>query len=157
MNFVTRGNFSGIQSQARGGGVTDGHMGERQFSQLFGNTRDSGSDLLSFEYFQRDALQAADRSQYTSDLTPFGGSNFDWMYGSPGTITDFTHFWPIPKGQNGAPLGQFTQGAPNLYDQYEGTYITPSEERWSLFGKEHQNTDGRYRAVTGGAIYPPQH
>ena len=142
VNFVTRGNFSGIQSQARGGGVTDGHMGERQFSQLFGNSRDSGSDLLSFEYFQRDALRAEDRAQYTSDLIPFGGSNFGYMYGSPGTITDATrtHFWPIPNGLNGVPpaAGSLTQGAPNLYDQLQGTYVTPREERWSVFGKEHQ-------------------
>jgi iron complex outermembrane receptor protein len=140
VNFVTRGNFSGIQSQARGGGVTDGSMGERQLSQLFGNTRDSGSDLLSFEYFQRDALRAQDRAQYTSDLTPFGGSNFNWMYGSPGTITNATqtHFWPIPKGQNGIPPINLAQGQANLYDQYEGAYATPREERWSVFGKEHQ-------------------
>jgi iron complex outermembrane receptor protein len=138
VNFVTRGNFSGIQSQARGGGVTNGSMGERQFSQLFGNTRDSGSELLSFEYFERDALRAQDRPQYTSDLTPFGGSNFGWAYGSPGTITDGSHFWPIPKGQNGTSPVNLTQGGPNLYDQYQGAYVTPREERWSVFGKEHQ-------------------
>jgi outer membrane receptor protein involved in Fe transport len=140
VNFVTRGNFSGIQTQARGGGVTDGSMGERQFSQLFGNTRDSGSEVLSFEYFQRDALRAQDRPQYTSDLTPFGGSNFNFMFGSPGTITDGAHFWPIPKGQAGVPLSaaSLTQGAANLYDQFRGTDVTPREERWSLFGKEHQ-------------------
>jgi outer membrane receptor protein involved in Fe transport len=138
VNFVTRGNFSGIQTQARGGGVTDGSMGERQFSQLFGNTRDSGSDLLSFEYFQRDALRARDRPQYTSDLTPFGGSNFNWMYGNPGTITDGSHFWPIPKGQNGMPPVSLAPGAANLYDQYQGADITPREERWSVFGKAHQ-------------------
>ena len=138
VNFVTRGNFSGIQTQARGGGVTDGSMGERQFSLLFGNTRDAGSDLLSFEYFQRDPLRAQDRPQYTSDLTAFGGSNFGWMYGSPGSITDGSHFWPIPKGQNGVPPVNLTQGAANAYDQWQGAYITPREERWSIFGKEHQ-------------------
>jgi len=140
VNFVTRGNFSGIQSQARGGGVTDGSMGERQLSQLFGNTRDSGSDLLSFEYFQRDALRAEDRSQYTSDLTAFGGNNFGNIYGNPGTITDATqtHFWPLPTGLNGVPPANLTQGSPNLYDQYKGAYITPREERWSVLGKEHQ-------------------
>jgi len=138
VNFVTRGNFSGSQTQARGGGVTDGSMGERQFSQLFGNTRDSGSDLLSFEYFQRDALRAQYRAQYTSDLTRFGGSNFNVMYGNPGTITDGSHFWPIPKGQNGMPPVNLAQGTANLYDQYQGADATPKEARWSVFGKEHQ-------------------
>jgi iron complex outermembrane receptor protein len=138
VNFVTRGNFSGIETRARGGGVTDGSMGERQLSQLFGNTRDSGSDLLSFEYFQRDALLARDRPQYSSDLTAFGGSNFGTIYGSPGSITDGSHFWPIPPGGNGAPPVNLTQGAANLYDRWQGAYVTPREERWSIFAKEHQ-------------------
>jgi iron complex outermembrane recepter protein len=138
VNFVTRRNFSGLYTQARDGGVTDGHMGERQFSQLFGHTRESGSDFFSFEYFQRDALRAEDRWQETSDLTPYGGSNFNVMYGSPGNITDGVHYWPLPKVQNGTSLtaASLTQGAPNLYDQDTGRYITPREQRWSLFGKD---------------------
>jgi iron complex outermembrane recepter protein len=140
VNFVTRSNFSGLQTQARGGGVTNGSMGERQFSQLFGNTRDSGSELLSFEYFQRDPLQAKDRSQYASDLTPFGGSNFDTPIGNPGTILAGNQLWAIPKVQNGKPLtaADLTSGSGNLYDQYQGTDITPGEKRWSVFAKENQ-------------------
>ncbi len=141
VNFVTRSNFSGAQTQARGGGVTNGSMGERQFSQLFGKTRDSGSDFLSFEYFQRDPLQAQDRPQYTSDLTPFGGTNFSTMYGgSPGTIVIGNQMWAVPKALNGAPLtaADLTPGTSNLYDQYKGTDITAGEERWSIFTKENQ-------------------
>ncbi|MFL6604431.1 MAG: TonB-dependent receptor domain-containing protein [Steroidobacteraceae bacterium] len=144
VNFVTRGNISGLQTQARGGGVTRGSMGERQLSQLFGNTRDSGSDLLSFEYFQRDALQAQDRPQYTSDLTRFGGSNFGYMAGSPGSFTDAaqSQFWPIPKGLSGVPPANLVQGPANLYDRYQGADVTPREQRWSIFGKEsHKLTD----------------
>ena len=136
VNFVTRRNFNGTFSQARDGSVTQGQMGERQFSQLFGNTRDSGSDLFSFEYFERDALQSHDRWQYTNNLTPYGGSNFDQPYGYPGTITDGTHFWPLTKGLTGVP-GNLQQGAPNLYDQYLNTDVTPNEQRWSVFGKEN--------------------
>src|SRR5882757_9637787 len=87
VNFVTRKNFSGVSIQARGGSVTSGDMGERQFSQLLGQSRDSGSDFLSFEYFQRDPLLAQDRVQYSNDLTRLGGSNFDGLYGpGPGTV-----------------------------------------------------------------------
>jgi len=137
VNFVTRSNFSGAQTQVRGGGATQGSMGERQFSQFFGNTRDSGNDFLSFEYLQRDPLRSQDRWQQTSDLTPYGGSNFNFPFGGPGTITDGTHFWPVPKVPAGSSLNaaDLTQGAPNLYDQKQDTYVTPREERWSLFGK----------------------
>jgi len=140
VNFVTRNNFSGVQTQARGGGITNGSMRERQFTQLLGNTRDSGSELLSFEYFQRDPLQARDRSQYSSNLTPFGGTNFDTLYGNPGTITDGTRYWAIPQGQNGRTLtaADLSPGAGNLYDQYRGTDVTPAEKRWSVFGKANQ-------------------
>jgi len=140
VNFVTRGNFSGIQTQARGGGVTRGSMGERQLSQLFGNTRDSGSDLLSFEYFQRDALQAEDRPQYSSDLTRFGGTNFGYQYGNPGSFTNATQsqFWPIPRGLNGVLPASLAPGPANVYDKFQGADITPREQRWSVFGKEHQ-------------------
>src|SRR5262249_47998635 len=48
VNFVTRQHFSGLYTQARDGGVTSGHMGERQFSQLFGHTGDSNSLFFSF-------------------------------------------------------------------------------------------------------------
>ena len=152
VNFVTRSNFSGAQTQLRGGGVTNGSMGERQFSQLLGNTRDSGSDILSFEYFKRDPLRAQDRRQETSDLTPFGGSNFNYLWGSPGTITDGTHYWPLPKGQGGTLLNaaSLVQGAPNLFDQKQGTYITPTEERWSVFGKNTLKLNDTFGVFTEG-------
>ena len=152
VNFVTRNNFSGIHTQVRDGGVTNGSMGERQFSQFFGNTRDSGSDLLAFEYYQRDPLRAHDRWQQTSDLTPYGGSNFDFLYGSPGTITDGTHYWPLPKRQNGTSLNaaSLLEGTPNLYDQDEGSYITPQEERWSVFGRESFKFADTFELFTEG-------
>ena len=144
VNFVTRNNFSGAQTQARTGGVTNGSMGERQFSQLLGHTRDSGSEFLSFEYFQRDPLQAKDRWQYTNDLTPFGGSNFDTLFGNPGTMIAGNQLWTIPKGQNGKPLtaADLTPGSSNLYDQYQGTDVTPGEKRWSILAKVNQQVAG---------------
>ena len=144
VNFVTRNNFSGVQTQASGGGITNGSMGQRQFSQLLGHTRDSGSEFLAFEYFQRDPLRAKDRWQYTSDLTHFGGSNFDTLYGNPGTILAGNQLWAIPKGQNGKPLtaADLTPGSGNLYDQYQGSDVTPGEKRWSILAKANQRVAG---------------
>src|SRR5262249_2739699 len=63
---------------------------------------------------------------------------FNLPYGSPGTITDGTHYWPLPRGQNGTSLSVagLSQGVPNLYDQKEGTYVSPREQRWRVFGRE---------------------
>jgi outer membrane receptor protein involved in Fe transport len=141
INFVTRKNFTGASTQARGGAVTSGDMGERQFSQLLGNTRDTGSDFLSFEYFQRDPLLARDRPQYSNDLTAFGGSNFDGPIGAgPGTLTADGQTYALPKSLNGAALtaSALIPGTRNSYDLFQGTYVTPGEKRWSVFSKESQ-------------------
>lgn len=141
VNFVMRSDFSGAQTQARAAGVTDGSMAEHQLSQLFGANLDGGKAILAFEYYQRDALRAADRRQQTSDLTGFGGDNFNTPYGNPGTLTNGISFWPLPQVAGGATLSaaSLTPGSPNLYDQDRGADITPAEQRWSLFGKA--NTD----------------
>jgi iron complex outermembrane recepter protein len=139
VNIVTRSGVSGALSQARTGGVTSGSLGEQQFSQTFGTVGDSSNGLFSFEYFRRTALLAQDRAQETNDLTAFGGSNFNSMYGSPGTIVGPNGYFAIPKGQNGTALSasSLTAGAPNLYDLQRGTDILPNQQRWSLFGKEN--------------------
>src|SRR3569832_901856 len=128
INFVTRKNFTGVSTQARGGTVTSGDMGERQFSQLLGKTRDTGSDFLSLEYFQRDPLLTRDRPQYSNNLTAFGGSNFDGLIGAgPGTLTADGQTYALPKSLNGAALtaGTLVAGTRNTYDNFQGTYVTP--------------------------------
>jgi len=85
--------------------------------------------------------QAQDRAQYSNDLTRFGGSNFDVLYGpGPGTIIVGNQTWAIPKALSGATLtlATLTPGTSNLYDNFQGSYVTPEEERWSVFSKETQ-------------------
>jgi len=141
VNFVTRKNFTGLSTQARGGSATNGAMGERQFSQLLGQSRDTGKDFLSFEYFERDPLLARDRSQYSNDLTALGGSNFEGLSGpGPGTLIAGNQTFAIPKNLSGSPLttAALIPGTSNLYDTYQGSYVTPGEKRWSVFSKESQ-------------------
>lgn len=142
INFVTRKNFTGASTQARGGSVTNGDMGERQFSQLLGKTRDSGSDFLSFEYFQRDPLLARDRPQFSNDLTALGGSNFNSFYGAgSGTLFAGSQMYALPKNLSGsaATASSLIPGTSNSYNLYEGAYVTPGETRWSVFSKESQH------------------
>jgi len=80
VNFVTRSNFTGLETQATGGGVTSGSLREGEFSQLWGQQWDGGHAVAGFEFYHRDALRARDRRQETSDLRAFGGSNFDVPY-----------------------------------------------------------------------------
>lgn len=133
VNFVTRPNFSGALTQVRGGGGTDGSQGQRQLSQIVG----IGTGLVGFEFFQQDPLLARQRWQETSNLTPFGGSDFRIPFANPGTIFEDGRYYPVPSGPHGAALStlNLAPGAPNLYDQFQGTDITPDQRRWSVFGR----------------------
>ena len=139
VNFVTRQNFSGLESQLRLGTTTSGGRDEEQVSQLSGTNWDAGNAFVAFEYYHQDALRAGDRWQATNNLTPFGGSNFNSYYGSPGTVLVPTGpgagYYPLPRDQDGTSLTNLQPGAANLYDIFKGTDVTPDERRFSVFGK----------------------
>jgi iron complex outermembrane receptor protein len=59
VNFILREDFEGVETRLRAG-AADG-TNEYRASQALGNAWDSGNFVASFEYFQRDALDAADR------------------------------------------------------------------------------------------------
>ena len=66
VNFVLRKDFEGAETRLRAGAVTEGSSQEYQVGQTFGHNWDSGNALLSYEYYQRNALLASDRS-YTRE------------------------------------------------------------------------------------------
>ena len=86
VNFILRNKFDGAETIARGGSGTRGDLQEYLFSQTLGKTWDGGSGLVSFEFYDRGALPAADRAYAVSDLRPFGGGNFDTNLTNPGNI-----------------------------------------------------------------------
>jgi len=127
----------GKRTQIRMGGVTDGSTKERQFSQLFGLVRESGYGLLAFEYYDRDRLDAAARSQATSDLRAFGGSNFDAV---SATILSGGQTYAIPRGQNGTALNpaRLVPGTQNYSDLWQGATVLPRERRISVLASYRQ-------------------
>ena len=134
VNFVLRGALSETVSDAVIGHLTRGSLGEKEFSQSLSKKWGRGGGVMSLEYYSRDELPASERSQATSDLTQWGGSNFNNFAGNPGTIVDSQgHLWGIPARQDGSSLtpAQLTPG-PNLYDRDAGTWILPHQERLSL-------------------------
>src|SRR5262249_4749136 len=105
VNFVLRGAGGPPETRARIGGS----LGERLFSQSSAKQGDVGSITLAGEYYERDALYAAERALATSNLTPWGGSNFGNPAGNPGTLVDTRsdgtlEQWGLPSGQNGTGL-----------------------------------------------------
>ena len=135
VNFVLRSDFSGAQTQLRDGDFNGNPLGGRTFSQLLGGRFGSTTAMMGFELYERGALPASDRLQATSNLTPFGGTNFDQLYGVPGTLFAGGQTFAIPAG--GIARGatpQLTPGTENLYDEWSGADVVPDEKRWSVFG-----------------------
>jgi iron complex outermembrane receptor protein len=138
VNFVLRNKLDGAETVARGGSGTRGDLQEYLFSQTVGKSWDEGSGLLSFEFYRRGPLPAADRSYAVSDLRPFGGADFDTNLTNPGNIISLANgqTWAIPHGQNGMHLtaADLVAGSENLQNQYLDAQIIPSQERWNLYG-----------------------
>jgi len=112
----------------------NGPLGEKTFSQMFAREWDRFAGLLSFEYYSRQELPAFDRSQGTSDLSPWHGTNFDSLASNPATLIDSQGgLWGVPPGQDGTSLtpSQLLPG-PNLSDTLAGTWLLPQQERLNL-------------------------
>src|ERR1700727_331661 len=71
VNIIMRHDFDGLESRARVGGVTDGSSHETQLGQSAGKNWGTGSALLSYEFYDRTPLSAADRSYTSSAPLPF--------------------------------------------------------------------------------------
>jgi outer membrane receptor protein involved in Fe transport len=153
VNFVLRQRFEGAETIARGGSGTRGDLQEYLFSQTLGNAWDSGSGLVSFEFYSRGALPAADRAYAASDLRPYGGGNFDTNLTNPGNIISpaTRQTWAIPAGQNGMHLAatDLVAGTQNLQNTYSGgNQIIPSQQRWSLYTNLRQALGDRVNVFT---------
>lgn len=138
VNFVTRQDV-GLETHVEVGGLAKGAAYDESFGQSSGRRWATGSLFALFEYDERDALPADRRRLATSDLSPFGGQNFDTVYGNPGTVVTFSPTqgyttWAIPHEQDGIRLSpaQLVPGTQNLYDQYAGAMLLPRQQLSSL-------------------------
>ncbi len=142
VNFTLRDKFDGAETIARGGSGTRGDLQEYLLSHTLGSSWDGGNGLISFEFYRRGALPAADRSYAVSNLRPFGGGDFDVGLSNPGNIIDpqTGKTWAIPAGQNGTHLtaADLTAGTMNVQNRYLGAQIIPNQERWTLYASGRQ-------------------
>jgi len=144
VNFILRDRLEGGETIARGGSGTRGDLQEYLFAQTLGKSWESGNALVSFEYYDRGALAAADRAYAMSDLRSFGGYDFDTNFSNPGNIISPAtgRTWAIPSGQNGTHLtaADLIAGTQNLQNRYaDGREIVPSQKRWTLYGTVHES------------------
>src|SRR5262249_17826001 len=132
---VLRSDFNGAQTQLRDGDFNGNPLGGRTLSQLLGGRFGSTTAMVGFELYERGALPASDRLQATNNLTSFSGTNFDQLYGVPGTIFAGGTTFAIPAGGIGrGATPQLTPGTENFYDEWNGADVLLDEKRWSAFG-----------------------
>lgn len=146
INIILRHDYRGAETQLRFGTTTGNGPNEALAAQTLGSVWDSGSGLLTLEYWRRGDLPAADRLQsLDSDLETLGGGNFDTMLGNPGTILVGSETWAIPPGQDGRSLtaAALVPGTVNLHDSNTGTDVLPRHERWSVVGTLRQQLGER--------------
>jgi iron complex outermembrane receptor protein len=134
VNFVLRDAFSAPRTTASVGHLTSGSLGEKEFSQSIARQWGRGGGVLAVEYYSRDELPASARAQATSDLRPWGGSNFDSLSSNPATILDSTgRVYGIPAGQNGTSLTPAELlPHPNTTDLEAGSWLLPHQQRLNL-------------------------
>lgn len=154
VNIVTRQDYDGAETQARYGSVTSGGAAEYQLAQTFGASWDAGNALVSLEYYHRDALPANARAQMDSDLRRFGGSNFDWNFCNPGTISAGGRSFAIPSGQDGSALtpADFSGGTQNLCSRNEGSDLLAESKRWNALGTVRQQVSDRFTVFADAAF-----
>lgn len=145
VNFALKHRLQGAELNAMFGEASGSTLHEKKFDFAAGMQGDFWNAMLSAGYYRRGDLPADRRDLATSDLTPYGGNNFNTLFGNPGTIIDGGQTWAIPKGQNGQHLtaNQLVAGTANWYDRYTGVDILPSEQLVSLLGTLDARLDDR--------------
>lgn len=139
VNFIMLDDYSGAETGVRFGSASGSQNDEVLFSQLLGTDWSDGSILFSYEYHYQDNLASETRDfAADSDLTRFGGSNFDSSRSSPGNILDQFGSAPafaIPSGQDGTDLEpeDLIPGAVNLENTRTGTDLLPQREQHNVF------------------------
>lgn len=146
VNFILREDYDGAEMQATVGQSTQSDLTRQALAQTVGTGWGSGKALLSFEYAKRDGLASVRREPTAqSNLTGWGGDNFDVMLGNPGTILTGLQTWAIPKGQNGRSLKpeDLTAGTANFYNSHEGSEVLPASHRLSVMATARQEVSDR--------------
>lgn len=170
VNFILRRNLNGVEVTGRGG-FADGYS-ERSAEVAAGKVWDSGQFMLALSSNYHTNLAGSDRDYNSSDLRPFGGSDFRSTSCTPGTITIGTTTYAVPNG-NPTP-GSLVAGTRNLCNNWTRADLIPEQrrstalitftqkfsERISLIGDGHiarRKYDGQYEQAGTTLTIPDDH
>ncbi len=103
VNFITRRNVDGVEASLQTG-AADAY-GTVNAGVLAGTTWDSGSLLVSYNYSDRDNLEAVDRDYVRANQTARGGRDFTPNRCGPASITVGGQTYYTPYAAAGAVAG----------------------------------------------------
>lgn len=134
-NFRLRRDFVGAETRLVATPAVGSASWRLKLSQLLGSHWGALNWVIGLDYICKDAVPASRRAEGTSNLTPFGGNDFSWPYGDPGTIVLPSGSYAIPVLPEGSILSprDFTKRTPNLYDTRVGTDLLPRTRTVSGF------------------------
>ncbi|HVY81823.1 MAG TPA: TonB-dependent receptor [Steroidobacteraceae bacterium] len=135
VNFVLIDTIPGAQTEASYGAATRGQLSDNRVSQLVGFHSRPFDGLIGLDFYARDDLPSADREQARSDLTSFGGDNFDAIQSNPATIVLGNELWGVPHDQDGKNLttADLIPNQPNRTNRYANTDLLPTQQRWTAY------------------------
>ena len=142
VNFITRRGVEGVEASVQGGSG-DGYSTVNA-GILGGTVWDDGSFLISYNYSDRDNLEAVDRDYIRADQTPRGGRNFTPNRCGPASITIGTTTYYTPYSTPGVVAGDCD---PSLHAD-----VLASETRNSIFSTIEQGVGDRL-TLTADFIY----
>ena len=137
VNFVLHDKFEDWDTRVRYGTVTEGGFRRGQASQTGGWNWGSGGMIATFEFAAQGAVPTSARALATSNLTPFGGTNFDDPFASPGNIVGRTNTYAIRINPISGQVA-LVPGTENQQNRYEGADITPGQRRYGFAANVHQ-------------------
>jgi len=150
VNIIMRKDFNGLESRARFGSVIEGSSHETEVGQTAGKNWGSGSALLTYEFYDRTPLSAADRPFTTSAPLPFTllpeqirqsvFASLDQSLGNDLTLFAdglYSHRWTYTDA---SVVGAFSQYSPAKVDEYSAT----GGARWRISNTTDLEVTGGY-------------
>ena len=113
----------------------------------------SGGFIVSYQYSDQDAFEAAARPDlYNDDLSPYGGPPSS-LYSAPGNVVVNGVYYGIPFGQDGTDLQLSDLTAtPNRFNTWTGIEVIPAVEAHRASINFEQNLTDTIR-IFGDALY----
>jgi len=135
VNIIMNRQFTGRTTDFQSNGLDGNARREYRLGHIQGWKWGDTHFELAVELRQQDALSAGKRSQYTNDLTGFGGNDFRTPYSQPGTILAGSQTYKVPANQDGTDLtpSSFSANTANLADQLSGSDVFPRQRRWNAY------------------------